>query len=333
MREVLNLARWELFKLAPRWMPWVMLLVLVVFTQMAVWGSYFSYQSQRDGTQISFGTPPTGGSPGRTGTVSCSALLRGEVPPALRDADPMFVESLRQSCLQADWRLEERLAEMRSQFTLPGSIPHALQSTHFLALILLTILSASVVGIDYANGTLRPVLSLGTGRVHYMGAKLVTVAAVVAVGLLVAAVGVALSSVAAASLDEGGGRFAGSWQEALEAPLKVWFSLVPFAALVVAITVIGRSSATGMAVSLGYLIAEQLAAGILLQVFGWFEEVAEFLLVRNILALGSGGAFTSPDFSRPGDLQAVIVLGTYSVAIALMAFSIFERRDVTSSAG
>src|SRR5207253_7704009 len=42
---VANLARWEWFKLRRRWMLWILLVFAILFGQLAVWGSFFSYQN------------------------------------------------------------------------------------------------------------------------------------------------------------------------------------------------------------------------------------------------------------------------------------------------
>ena len=36
---VLRLTRWEWFKLRKRWMPWILLGIVVIVTQISVWGS------------------------------------------------------------------------------------------------------------------------------------------------------------------------------------------------------------------------------------------------------------------------------------------------------
>ena len=41
-----NLTRWEWFKLRRRWMPWVLLAVITLFSQIPLWGNFFEYRSQ-----------------------------------------------------------------------------------------------------------------------------------------------------------------------------------------------------------------------------------------------------------------------------------------------
>ena len=46
---ILSLTRWEWFKLRRRWMPWVLLAILVVFPQIGLVGSYFIYRGDISG--------------------------------------------------------------------------------------------------------------------------------------------------------------------------------------------------------------------------------------------------------------------------------------------
>ena len=41
MAHIVNLTRWEWYKLRRRWLPWIMLAILLVVSQAFIWGSYF----------------------------------------------------------------------------------------------------------------------------------------------------------------------------------------------------------------------------------------------------------------------------------------------------
>ena len=45
--QVLRLTRWEVFKLRKRWMPWILLGIMVIVTQISVWGGLSAYQSSQ----------------------------------------------------------------------------------------------------------------------------------------------------------------------------------------------------------------------------------------------------------------------------------------------
>jgi ABC-2 type transport system permease protein len=58
MGHILNLMRWEWFKLRKRRMPWVILALFLAYPQLGVWVSYLSYRTQPDGeTYASFTLP------------------------------------------------------------------------------------------------------------------------------------------------------------------------------------------------------------------------------------------------------------------------------------
>ncbi len=43
--DVARLTRWEWFKLRRRWMPWVLLLPLIIIPQIWLWAEFFAYRS------------------------------------------------------------------------------------------------------------------------------------------------------------------------------------------------------------------------------------------------------------------------------------------------
>src|SRR5207248_8992634 len=133
-------------------------------------------------------------------TVACNDLLSGDPARAPQDLDAQVVTGLAAQCRQQAAVLPARLARAYDGLTLPGSLRTALGIVQTLALILLAILTASAIGIDYGAGTLRSVLSQGIGRWTYLAAKLFTLVALTALGLVVTLATVAVSSVIAGDL-------------------------------------------------------------------------------------------------------------------------------------
>ncbi|MEP6694781.1 MAG: ABC transporter permease subunit, partial [Chloroflexota bacterium] len=289
--SIANLAIWEWFKLRRRWMLWILLVFALLFAQLAVWGAFFSYKNlQETGGEL---TVPASlqQQQGRVPrTVRCVDLLSGDPSRQPADLDPQVTAGLSAQCRQQEAAMPARRARSYSTFTLPGSIPNALGTVQTLGLILMAILTASAIGIDYGAGTLRSVLTQGTGRWPYLTAKLLTLAALAALGLIVAVGSVALSSSIAASLASPppqvlvlpGAATTATWSDAGIALWKSWVSLIPYIALTSFVTVFARSSAAGMAIGLGYYFAEQLIVALFTNFFSWFQNVADYLLVRNI---------------------------------------------------
>jgi len=336
--NIANLTRWEWFKLRGRWMLWILLAFAILFAQLAVWGRFFSYQNlQSTGGELT--VPATlqqqQGRPPRT--VACNDLLSGDPGRQPADLDVQVIAGLAAQCRQQAATQPARLARAYQGFTLPGSISTALVIVQALALILIAILTASAIGIDYGSGTLRSVLTQGTGRWPYLTAKILTLAILTALGLLVALATVAISSVIAGAIagpaPSAATVTAASWSDAGIALGKAWVSILPYLALTTFVTVLAQSSAAGMAIGLGYYFLEQLLIALFSSLFSWFQNVADFLLVRNISAWtqgggGASGGFSSLSGSLPDATHAIVVLAIYTVALSTIAFWIFERRDV-----
>jgi ABC-2 type transport system permease protein len=332
-----NLAIWEWFKLRRRWMIWILLIFALLFAQLAVWGAFFSYRSvQETGGELTVpaALQQQGGRIPRT--VRCNDLLSGDAARQPADLDVQVLAGLTAQCRQQAAALPARLARGYSNFTLPGSIPNALTTVQTLGLILMAILTASAIGIDYGAGTLRSVLTQGTGRWPYLTAKLITLALLALFGLVVAVASVAISSSIASGLAGEAPAAAGTaatWSDVGIALFKAWVSLLPYITLTAFVTVVARSSAAGMAIGLGYYFFEQLIVALFSNLFSWFQNVADFMLVRNISAwTGAAGGFPGTG-ALPDATQAIVVLGVYTLVLGGVAFWLFERRDVQGATG
>jgi ABC-type transport system involved in multi-copper enzyme maturation permease subunit len=333
--NIANLSLWEWFKLRRRWMLWILLVFAILFAQLAVWGQFFSYRNlQSTGGELT--VPATlqqqqGRAPR---TVACNDLLSGDPARQPADLDTQVVAGLAAQCRQQASTLPARLARAYQAFTLPGSVNTALGIVQTLALILVAILTASAIGIDYGAGTLRSVLTQGVGRWPYLTAKIITLSVVALLGLVAALGTVAISSLIAMAIAGAppDGSAAATWSDAGIALWKAWLSTFPYLALTTFVTVFARSSAAGMAIGLGYYFAEQLIVALFSSLFSWFQNVADFFLVRNISGWtgGSGGLAGG---TLPDQAHAAVVLAVYTLALGGIAFWLFERRDVQGATG
>jgi ABC-type transport system involved in multi-copper enzyme maturation permease subunit len=332
--RIANLAVWEWFKLRRRWMLWILLIFAILFAQLAVWGSFFSYQNlESTGGEIT--VPATlqsqQGRPPRT--VACNDLLSSDPARQPTDLDAQVLDGLRAQCRQQLATQPQRLQRIYETVTLPGSIPLALGTLQALGLILIAVLTASAIGIDYGAGTLRSVLVQGTGRWPYLAAKLLTLVVLAGLALVVATVTVAISSSVAERLVVAPVSVStASWSAAGIALWKAWLSLIPYITLTAFVTVLARSSAAGMAIGLGYYFAEQILVALLSNFFSWFTNVADYLPVHSISAWSGGTGFGGP--AAPADLaRAGFVLVAYTLILGALAFWIFHRRDVQGATG
>ena len=90
-----------------------------------------------------------------------------------------------------------------------------------------------------------------------------------------------------------------------------------------------------MGVGLGYYFFEQIFLGIFINLFDWFQNVADFLLIYNIGvfmsggdAEGASGAIGGTLGDAPGELHAFLVLAAYALVLGGLAFYLFHRRDI-----
>jgi ABC-type transport system involved in multi-copper enzyme maturation permease subunit len=328
-----DLAIWEWFKLRRRWMLWILLAFAILFAQLAVWGSFFSYQNLRStGGEITVPATLQSQQGRAPRTLACNDLLSGEASRQPTDLDPQVLDGMRAQCRQQLATQPQRLQRSFENLTLPGSIPLALGTLQTLGLILIAVLTASAIGIDYGAGTLRSVLVQGTGRWPYLAAKLVTLVVLAGLGLIVATISVVISSAIAERLAAPAAASTAMWSTAGIALWKAWLSLIPYITLTTFVTVLARSSAAGMAIGLGYYFAEQILVALLSNFFSWFANVAEYLPVHSISAWSGSTGFGGP--AAPADLaHAGFVLVGYTLVLGGLAFWIFHRRDVQGATG
>jgi ABC-type transport system involved in multi-copper enzyme maturation permease subunit len=326
MTGVANLARWEWFKLARRKMPWVLLVILLLISQLAVWGDYFRYRNlQSTGGSIAVGVGQGRDRP----EVSCNDLLAGKTANLPAGATQQEIQGWQAECRQNAAQTQQQLAERRDGFTLPGSIPNALMPGLTVGLILLTVLAASLLGAEYGWGTIRPVLARGTGRWQYLASKLILLVLLAGAALAVVTLATAVSSWITNSLVSGpAAAGATSWGDAATALGKTWLALVPYLTFTVCLTVVTRSSAVGMAIGIGYFLGEEIIVAIMNGVFSWFGSVTHYLLAQN-MAVWVGHALLGQLPTGVSTGHALVVLLVYTLALGGGAFALFSRRDVT----
>ena len=190
--QVLRLTNWEWFKLRHRWMPWILLAVAVVFVQIGVWVAYTAYHNETlqeiaSGGSSSFGVSSEVDGELVSVDVSCVDLVEGRMPPGM-DRLP---ENERQAFLEDMERFRDESCgnvtareTFREGFVLPSAATEAIRSALAIAPILMMILAGSIVGTEYGIGTLRTVLTRGTGRWPLLSSKLVLLVLIAAAGLV-----------------------------------------------------------------------------------------------------------------------------------------------------
>ena len=342
--HIAKLARWEWFKTRRRWMPWILLVIPLLFVQMTFWGTYYSYRAPISiGTEMSAATTKVGGS-GQSTTVrvdlSCDDVFAGRVPADL--PHELGVTRFELQCNEARERERENRRDMLDRIILPGSVASGLTMTHGFGVILIAILTASMLGAEFALGTLRMVLAKGTGRWELLSAKLILVALLAGAALVIVAAATAISSVIVASLVSERPEAPAEWAAVATTFGRAWFALLPYVGLAALVTVVVSSSVAGITTAIAYFFTEWVVAALLINLFDWAQNVADYMLGRNITAwmLGSGNeelegllGTSTPIGEFPDMLHAFLVLAAYMLVLGGLAFWHFQRKDVSGASG
>ncbi|HZA22882.1 MAG TPA: hypothetical protein VFA32_09815, partial [Dehalococcoidia bacterium] len=111
--NTLKLVRWEWFKLQRRWMPWILLGILLLFSQLSVWGGFLSYNTlQASGGSVAL--PSGSDAPGRGGqfrTVSCNDLRADPSTAVPEGTASEVIASLHAQCQQQAGRQQAQLQQ------------------------------------------------------------------------------------------------------------------------------------------------------------------------------------------------------------------------------
>jgi len=289
---VANVLATEILKVRKRWMPYVLLLLMLAGAAVLIWLiGYVSYQEDQQG---------------------------------------------------------EYAGDNFRTFAFPWSIPTLLDSGQFWgAAIFVTILTSSTVSTEYTWGTVRQALTRGQPRWQFLATKLIGTSLICIVFLLAAlGVGVLFSILATSiegapiTLDVRGGP---SVPEIFVMVLRSALGIIPYGMLAFALAVIGRSTALGIAGTLGYMLGEGIIVAILESIGGIaadFREIAighhvSSLIAANRIGAGDYNSIAAREIPVAADLPdvwvAALVILLYSAAFAAVAFFVFQRRDLRSS--
>ena len=321
---MLRLTRWEWFKLRKRWMPWILLGIIVVIAQLALWSAYLTYRNTDIGEELkitTFGASAAGG----------------------EGWECREIEHPRDVC--EDQERGERLYRKfeRPRFILPISLANSLGFAQLFGVIFVPILASSALGVEYGWGTLRAILTRGRTRRQLLAAKVVSLMLLIVAGLLVVSLTSAASSLIVGwlTLSDGlGFADSGSWSAVAVMFGKTIYSLVPYTLLALFFTVLTSSAGMGIALVLGYYFIELFAVGVLFARFGWFHHISDFLLgpstagwIEGTEVQSAGSLVQIPLSYVPGNLHASLVLLAYIVVLGAASFWLIQRKEVGLAKG
>lgn len=352
IRQILRLTRWEFFKIRRRWLPWLLLAVIVIMNQLSLWTIYVTYSNETYffspvDQYVVISLPPDADGVASAIKVSCDDIDDGKVESILAGVPDEFRE-------QAHWEVaahRERCPEIRDQIAaqrqlflntciLPGSLGTGLKSGKDFVTILVIILATAIIGKEYSLGTFRPALTRGPRRWQFLGAKALSIVLISGAGLLFVVLTVVVGSLAMALLtgEDLVTAESGTWSSSAVIFVKMICALLPYIAVSMFFTVLTSSGTGGVSISLLYFFGDLIAAGPLTSLFG--QHVVNYMLGPNVMLV------LQTDFPLPVEegvgifaslldlyLNPFLVMLAYTVVSGAGAFWIFLRRDVTGPRG
>ncbi len=253
---------------------------------------------------------------------------------------------------KADSELDAQGRRMALQtFVFPWSLVSLLDSGQFWGSFIVGVLTSSMVATEYGWGTVRQALIRGQTRSRYLTVKLLGIALLSSAILLTTlgfGIGFSLLATVIAgepvTLDVPDGPSA---PELVLMVLRAGYAILPYGLLTFCLTVVGRSTALGVAGTLLYLLGESILLGILHGLGGPAPTIQAFVLGHNASAVLSANVIGSENFNSlafrnnplPADVPdpavGALVLAVYCAIFIAVAYYVFQRRDlgVESSAG
>lgn len=319
-----RLLRIELLKVRRRWMPWVLLGIMVAMLALFQFGMYGAHRSLE--------------------TTPQAPLQQEEVPTFIPERER---ERLGQELMERrEQQHRTRLEGLKTLLVLPRATEGIFSMFQSVGGFLIVVLAASMVGGEYAWGTIRSTLIRGIGRSRYLLSKLLTVLLLTLAGLLVSftfgfvfAIGTTLLMEHHIDWSFAGGLF---MPRVLAMFGRTWFVLAVPISMAILVAVATRSSAAAIGVGIAYPILESIVANVLANIAGWGTTFQQYTIgynISSVMALNSmGEAYTPagvnlgnvpgkaiPAFWRSGGL-----LAGYALAFLTLAFYSFRKRDLTA---
>ena len=221
------------------------------------------------------------------------------------------------------------------------NIANGLGFSAFFGPFVAVILAAVVVGGEYGWGTLRPVLSKGAGRWQLLASKVSVVVLFTAALLIILCITVTISGFIAEAVltapetTEPYGDI--SALDLLALYGRMLYAFLPYVTLALFLVVLTGSNGVGVALSMGYYIAETIIVVPIIQNFSWSEQVFTYLLGPNVSAWqnvppNNDGAIAT--FGGISDMaHGFIIVTIYGAVLAATAIALFLRRDIAGAKG
>ena len=209
-----------------------------------------------------------------------------------------------------------------------------------IGVVLAVVLVANGMGSEYGWNTIRPYLLCSESRSKMFTSKLIADAVFILAGMIIGVItvillGVLFTAIRGFSWNLGAGTLSFTGHQLLDF-VRAFYVLLPYALLAFLFTVLGKSTAAGIGFGIGASVLETIITGLLSSAHGWLAKIPDYLLSANISKItslsGASGGVTvhaGTNTAVPSSLHAFIVVAVYCVVFTAIAYTIFQRRDVT----
>ena len=209
-----------------------------------------------------------------------------------------------------------------------------------IGVVLTVVLIANGMGSEYAWNTIRPYLLCSESRSKMFTSKLIADAIFIVSGMIIGVItvillGVLFTAVRGFSWNLSASTLSFTGHQLLNF-VRAFYVILPYALLAFLFTVLGKSTAAGIGFGIGASVIELIITGLLSNAHGWLAKIPDYLLSTNISKITSLSGATSGVTIRAGNStpapsspHAFIVLAVYCVVFTALAYTIFQRRDVT----
>ena len=222
----------------------------------------------------------------------------------------------------------------------PGALVDALGLARFgttgldvaasLATLALIAVASSLVGSEYASGTLRLIVPRLGDRAAFVAAKFAVLAAFASLTVAACVEAALLASVLVTFVADLPRPAAPALATAVVVgALRTLVAVAPYAAIALAATFLSRSTAVGFAIGLAVFLLEGVATAIAGALLG-VPLVADLGIARNVhvvMRATPGDDVRIPGFDAP---LALAILAAYACGALFLAISVFRRRDLVA---
>jgi ABC-2 type transport system permease protein len=210
----------------------------------------------------------------------------------------------------------------------------------FIGVVLAVVLVANGMGSEYGWNTIRPYLLCSESRSKMFASKLIADAIFVVAGMIIGVItvillGVLFTAIRGYSWNLGASTLSFTGSQLLDFT-RAFYVILPYALLAFLFTVLGRSTAAGIGFGIGASVLETIITGLLSSAHGWLAKIPDYLLSINVskitsLSGASGGVtvYGGPNTPMVTSLHSFVVIAVYCVVFTAIAYTIFQRRDVT----